>query len=155
MKKYVFTTVIKQHKNLNAAYVEFPYNVENEFGKKGQIKVVAKFDGHEYRGSLVKMKNLCHWIGITQEIRNIINKNPGDKVEVEIYQDSEPREIEIPDDLKKILSSDKNTEDFFNGLSFTHKKEYVRWITEAKKTETRNGRLAKTVQMLKDKIKHP
>jgi uncharacterized protein YdeI (YjbR/CyaY-like superfamily) len=43
----------------------------------------------------------------------------------------------------------------FDALSFTHRKEYVRWIEEAKRDETRERRLAKAVDMLRDGVKTP
>jgi uncharacterized protein YdeI (YjbR/CyaY-like superfamily) len=63
------------------------------------------------------------------------------------------RELHIPADLRRRL--DKSTLSFFNSLSYTHRKEYVRWIESAKKPETRTVRLQKTIQMLKQKTKHP
>jgi hypothetical protein len=63
------------------------------------------------------------------------------------------QELHIPADLRVRL--DKSTLSFFNSLSYTHRKEYIRWIESAKKPETRTVRLQKTIQMLKQKNKHP
>jgi hypothetical protein len=65
------------------------------------------------------------------------------------------RTIDTPADLEKQLSRSKRTAAYFSSLSYTHRKEYIRWIGEAKKEETRSARIAKTVEMLKSKIKHP
>ncbi len=56
-----------------------------EFGK-GRVKVHATFDGAEYDGSLVKMKTPCHIIGIRQDIRKQIGKQPGDTIKVTIKE---------------------------------------------------------------------
>jgi hypothetical protein len=80
-KIYEFTAQIKKVPGIDGAYIEFPYNVRNEFGK-GRVKVSAMFDGVPYDGSLVKMKTPCHIIGIRKEIREQIGKQPGDKVKV-------------------------------------------------------------------------
>jgi hypothetical protein len=96
-----------------------------------------------------------HWIGITQEIRRKIGKNPGDTVHVVIREDLAPRVVEIPHDLKILLDKNLEVKDFFHRLSFSHQKEYVKWITGAKKPETRSRRLDKTIQMLKKKMKRP
>lgn len=155
MRIYTFEAPIRKHPSLNAAFVEFPYDAEKEFGKKGQVKVIATFDGLEYRGSLVKMEYDCHWIGLTQEIRKKINKNPGDKVLVTIQADVEARTVEMPEDLRLLLEQNSEALLNYNKLSFTHKKEYVRWITEAKKAETRQNRLNKTVALLLKGTKTP
>ena len=63
MKLYEFDAIIKKTDFIDATFVEFPYDVENEFGTKGQVKVKAFFDNYEYRGSLVKMGHQCHIIG--------------------------------------------------------------------------------------------
>jgi len=43
----------------------------------------------------------------------------------------------------------------FTKLSYTHRKEYCRWITEAKKQETRLKRLEKAMEMLKKGVRTP
>lgn len=70
---------------MDAAYIEFPYDVKEEFGK-GTVKVTAFFDGFEYNGILVKMKTPCHIIGIRKDIRKAINKQSGDTIEVIIKE---------------------------------------------------------------------
>ena len=60
MKTYEYDTVLIKHPTLNSAFIEFPYDVEAEFGTKGQVKVLAAIDGHEYRGSLAKMGHPHH-----------------------------------------------------------------------------------------------
>lgn len=154
-KIYEFDAEIKRHDKSDAAFVEFPYDVEKEFGKKGQVKVCATFDGYLYIGSLVKMGHHYHMIGITKEVRHNIGKTHGDIVHVTIKEDNLPRKVEIPEDLENLLNAHSEANAIFNKLSFTHKKEYVRWIIESKKQETREKRLQKTIAMLKENIKHP
>jgi uncharacterized protein YdeI (YjbR/CyaY-like superfamily) len=62
--------------------------------------------------------------------------------------------LDIPADLTRVLAKEKLNE-FFGSLSYTHQKEYVRWIESAKENETRKTRILKTVEMLGRKIKHP
>lgn len=153
MKKYEFDAVIQSHGEIDAAYIDFPYDVETEFGTKGQVKVIATFDGTEYRGSLVKMGHHCHLLGITKKIRAQINKQQGEAVHVVLYKDEKERVVVVPDDLQQLLDTDKNLSHLFNKLSYTHRKEYVNWINEAKKEETRKKRLEKTIQMIESKGK--
>jgi hypothetical protein len=155
MKTYEFEAVIQKHPELDAAFVEFPYDVEKEFGTKGQVKVVATFDGYEYRGSLAKMGHPCHRLGLTKQVRAAIGKNPGDTVHIVLKKDEEPRVVEIPDDFGRLLDQHPTVRKYFEGLSYTHRKEYIRWITEAKKQETRDNRLQKAIEMLREQVKHP
>ncbi len=155
MKIYQFEAKMLSDDTHDWGYIEFPYDVQQEFGVKGQVKVLATFDGYEYRGSLVKMGRQCHFIGITQPIRSIIGKNPGDMVLVTIQQDVAPRMVEVPEDFQKLLLGNHDARAFFDTLSFSNRKEYVQWITSAKKTETREKRLTESIVKLKGKVKHP
>lgn len=65
------------------------------------IKKQEHLDGYEYRGSLAKMKYSCHFLGITQNIRKIINKQPGDTVHVTLVKDDTPRVVEMPQDFNE------------------------------------------------------
>ena len=73
----------------------------------------------------------------------------GDEVDASIELDAAPREVDVPDDLERALAADATARRFFDGLSFTHRKEWVRWITEAKKADTRAARLERTVEALR------
>ncbi len=146
--KQEFSAVIQQAGNINGAYVEPPFDVEQVFGAK-RVKVLATFDGVEYRGSLVRMGG-CYMLGMTQEIRKKIGKDFGDSVLVTVEKDEEERVIEVPEDFQSLLSADSNAQDTYDKLSFTAKKEYVTWITEAKKAETRQERIKKAVERLSE-----
>ncbi|MGB3863085.1 MAG: YdeI/OmpD-associated family protein [Candidatus Aminicenantaceae bacterium] len=155
LKVYEFDGQLKKHENLNATFIEFPYDVEKEFGTRGQVKILVRFDGVEYRGSLAKMGHHCHRVVVTQAIRKKISKQPGDMVHVALQMDDQPWEADIPAEFKEVLSADLNIAAFFDTLSYTHQKEYARWIAEAKKEETRQRRLNEAVEMLRNKMKHP
>jgi hypothetical protein len=153
MKEYEFDAVLIRREGMNATFIEFPYDVEKEFGTKGRVKVHAKFDGVEYRGSLVKMGHYCHILGVTQKIRKEINKNPGDTVHVILKEDTKPRIVEVPEDFAELLKKHPEAEKLFDAMSYTHRKEYVSGIEGAKREETRKRRLQKSIDMILDKRK--
>ncbi|MDE6606995.1 MAG: DUF1905 domain-containing protein [Lachnospiraceae bacterium] len=76
-----FEAVIIQNGDMDAAYVEVPFDIRKLFGK-GRLLVHATFDGVPYSGQVVKMGTPCYIIGITKQIRKQINKSFGDVVEV-------------------------------------------------------------------------
>lgn len=149
--KQEFKAVIQQHGGINGAYIEPPFDVKEEFGSK-RVKVIATFDGVEYRGSLVSMGG-CYLLGMTQEIRKKIGKSFGDTVDVTIEKDEEERIIDTPDDLKEALLQRTEALAAFEKLSYTRKKEYVTKIIEAKKSETRQTRIQKTIEELIKSVK--
>lgn len=141
-----FTAIIKQHESMNAAYIEPPFDIKEVFGAK-RVKVKATFDGIEYRGSIVNMGG-CYMLGMTQEIRKKIGKDFGDSVDVTVEKDEEERTVEIPEDFQELLNSNQEAYHSFHKLSYTKKKEFVTWITDAKKPETRQKRLEVSLEKL-------
>jgi uncharacterized protein YdeI (YjbR/CyaY-like superfamily) len=96
-----------------------------------------------------------HVILVRKDIRAAIGKNVGDTVRVEIERDTEERVVDIPEPLAKALAKNKKASDFFDSLSYTNRKEYARWISEAKKEETRTKRLEATIEKLLTGKKNP
>jgi bifunctional DNA-binding transcriptional regulator/antitoxin component of YhaV-PrlF toxin-antitoxin module len=94
------------------------------------------------------------YLGFNREIRDAAGIGNGDEVEIELERDDAPREVEVPTVFANALEQG-GVRDEFDALSFTHRKEYVRWIEEAKRDETRERRLAKAVEMLRDGVQTP
>ena len=90
-KIYTFSTTIYTDRESGGAYVIFPYDIRNEFGR-GRVKVHATFDGVPYDGSIVNMGvkdesgNICYVIGVLKSIRKQLGKTDGDTVEVQIHK---------------------------------------------------------------------
>ncbi|GAB4161629.1 MAG: hypothetical protein Fur003_4940 [Candidatus Dojkabacteria bacterium] len=132
-------------------FVECPFNVYDLFGVKGRVPIKATFDNKiDYIGSIVKMGTGSHVLIVLKQIREALGKGPGDNTDVELWLDSSERQVEIPNDVKEALQKDLQLFDYFKQLSFTHQKEYIQWIEEAKKSETRTNRIVKMIKMLKE-----
>jgi hypothetical protein len=152
--KISFTAPIIQHEGMNAGYVEFPLSVEEVFGTRGMVKVKVLFDGkEEYRGIMSNMGTGCHILILTQEVRRKLGKTFGDAVLVELEHDLEKREVVIPEDIQHLLTEYPEAQAFFEMLSYTHRKEYINWITSAKKEETRAKRMVEFIEKLLQKKK--
>ena len=80
-----FDAVIIKKPDMDAAYVEIPFDVKEVFGK-GRVLVHATIDGEPYDGQLVKMKTPCHIIGIRKDIRSKIGKQAGDTVHITLRE---------------------------------------------------------------------
>ena len=132
----------------------FPYDTGKEFATKGKVPVKATFDGVPYTGSLIKYGNPLHMLGILKAIREQTGKGPGDTIEVVVWKDEEVRTVEVPAPFEKLMKRE-GLLPVFKKLSYTHRKEYCRWITDAKKEETRSKRLEKAIEMLKKGVNSP
>lgn len=146
-QKYTFTATI-ENAGGGGAYITIPFDVEKTFGKK-RVKVRASINGEAYRGTLVRMGTPDHMLPVLKEIRQKIGKSFGDEVEVELEEDFETRQVELPEDVLQALRDNPEQQAFFNRLSYTHQKEYVQWINEAKRDETRRKRIVGMIEMLK------
>ena len=90
-KRYEYDAVLHEMDDSNGAYVIFPWNIREEFGK-GRVKVHAQFDGIPYDGSIVNMgvKNpdgsVCYIIGVLKAIRSKLKKHDGNTIHVVIEE---------------------------------------------------------------------
>ncbi len=150
-KKYTFSAAL-QKSSTGGALVRIPFDVEKEFGAK-RAKVKAYFDGELYRGWLVRYGTDYHILGVPREIRLRLGKEFGDEVTVSVEEDLEPHLVEVPPELAQAFKKAKAAEAFFKSLPYSHQREYVGYITEAKKAETRAKRVVQTIDKLKKKAK--
>lgn len=63
--------------------------------------------------------------------------------------------VEIPEDFAELLNNHPKAKELFDSMPYAHKKEYVNWIGEAKREETRKRRMKKSIDMILDKMKNP
>ena len=130
------------------AYVRVPFDVEEAYGQK-RVKIKALINGEPYRGTLVRMGTGGHILGILKEIRTKIGKTFGDEVEVILEEDVEPRVVQVPPDFQAALDGDPAAKMAFERMSYTHQKEYVQSVLEAKQANTRQKRIEKNLLLLK------
>lgn len=129
------------------AFVSIPFDVESVYRKK-RVKVVATFDGVAYRGSIVRMRGPDHILPILKAIRKEIGKDIGDTVKVTVREDTEPRVVVPPKDFASAMKGSPRAAAFFRDLSYTHQREYVKWIEDAKRPQTRASRIERSIGML-------
>ncbi len=155
-KIFEFDAVIQNggEKWPEASCVYFPYDVQESFGTKGQVKVNVTFDGVPYRGSLTNM-GFGHMVILRKDVKAKVGKSHGDTVSVTIQKDTEERIVEVPQELQDAFKTAPEAKAFYETLSYTNRKEYARWVSSAKRAETKERRLHKSIEMLNNGIKHP
>ena len=153
MKKYTFDAEIRAGRG-GGAYVVFPYDAEKEFGTSGKVPVNATIDGVPHKGALFRWGTPHHMLAVHKAIRDQVGKQPGDTVTIVVSRDDGPREVAVPPELAARMKK-AGVLAFFEGLSSTHRKEYSRWIADAKKDETRARRLDKAIELLKKGVRTP
>ena len=109
--------------------------------------MTATFDGVPYRGSIVRMDGGAV-LGVQKAIMAQAGVAVGDTLTVVVRNDDSPREVEVPDELARAFRKNRVAREAFDRLSFSHRREYVRHITEANRPETRAKRIERTIEML-------
>ena len=137
------------------AAIEVPPSVLSDLRPVGKRPtVVVTIRGMEVRTRIMVYSGRSY-IGLRQAQRAAIGLSPGDSVQVEIALDSSPRSVEVPDDLAAALSHDPEAQRVFDQLSFTNRKEYVEWVTSAKRPATREERITRAPELLKSGRRTP
>jgi hypothetical protein len=101
----------------------------------------------EVRGNVTRMRGEFLF-GLSRALREQAGLEIGDTVTFTLALDDAPREVEVPGDLARALRDDAAAQAAFDGLAFTHRKEFARWVAEAKRDETRERRVLQTLEML-------
>jgi hypothetical protein len=115
-------------------------------GKRPAVRVTV--GSHTYRTTIAPMGGRF-LVPLSADNRAAADVAAGDEVDVQIEADNNPRDVAVPADLADALPRNQQARDFFDTLAYTHRKEWVRWIEDAKKPETRATRLTATLDALR------
>ena len=143
-----FKATVQLH-GKTATGIAVPEEIVDALASGKRPNVVVTINGYSYRTTVAPMGGEF-LIPLSAEHRTASGAAAGAEVEVDLVPDEAPRTVELPDDLSAALANDSSAADFFDGLSFSHRKEWVRWIVEAKKPETRATRVQRTVESLRE-----
>jgi hypothetical protein len=141
MKKTFETTIVRDG---STCFIPVPFDPKPVFGKvRAPVKVTV--NGHTYRSTIAAMGDgPC--IPLRRSNREAAELEGGEVLEVTLEADTEPREIAPPSDLARALKAAPPAWDRWRELSYSHQREYVEAIEEAKKPETRTRRIAGAVR---------
>lgn len=117
------------------------------FGRKSRVPVVAAVNGYVWRSSLAPMGG-CHVLPVNGEVRKGAGVGGGDHVTLTLREDTEERTIDLPDDLARALEKAKLRAPF-DAMAFSHRKEWIRAVQDAKRPETRAKRIADCVAAMR------
>jgi hypothetical protein len=134
--------------------VVVPFDVPAVFGR-ARAPVRGSVGGAEIRSTIMKYGD-AYYLGLNREVRDAAGGiDTGDRVTVELELDDAPREVDVPPELRRALDAEPRLAAWYEGLSFTHRREYARWVAEAKRAETRERRADRAVAMLRQKLPTP
>jgi hypothetical protein len=141
-----FRAILETDDESTFTYVKVPFDAKAVFGK-GRPPVRVTLNGYEYRSTLAPYGGL-YYLPVNQAVRSGAKVKAGDRISVVLQADEAPRAVKPPADLARALKATPAAKARWEELSFTHRKEYVEAIEEAKKPETRSRRIAKAIEQL-------
>jgi hypothetical protein len=141
-------TAILELNGKTATGLEVPPSVVDALGGGKRPPVHVTIGGYAFRTTIAPMGGQ-YWIGVSAAHRAAAGIEAGQQLDIEVTLDDQPRDVATPDDLAAALAQDPQASACYDRLSYTHRKEWVRWIEEAKKPETRQARLEKTIASLR------
>jgi len=134
--------------NMEVAAMRPPFDVPAVFGTKARVPVRGTVNGYQFRSSLCNMGH-GYFMVVNKQMRAGAKCKAGDVVEVVLQRDREERVVEVPAEISKVITSDKTAEKTWDSLSYTHQKEWVRAIGDAKRDETKQARIKKMMEAMK------
>jgi len=131
----------------NNTGIEVPADVVAALGAGKRPPVVVNVNGYEYRSTVAPMGGK-YLLPFSADRRTESGIKGGDAIDVELTLDTAPRTVEIPEDLQAALDASPTAAVAWQKLSYTHRKEHVRSVLDAKKAETRTRRIAAVIATL-------
>lgn len=132
----------------NATGVEVPVEVVEAFGSGKRPPVIITINGHTWRSRVAAMRGQL-LLGISAANRAASGIAEGDEIEVELQLDLEPRVVTEPPDFAQALDDDPEARAAYDRLAYSHKRQHVRAIEDAKTSQTRQRRIAKAIAMIR------
>lgn len=145
-----FEATLEKSATMDATSIRIPFDVEKTFGAR-RVPVRVSINDAEYRTTIFRMKG-TYFVVVPKAFRAAAGVEAGETITVTMEKDTAERTVEIPPDLAAALANAGRAEAFAK-LSYTHRKEHVNAINDAKKAETRARRIEKTLEMLEEKRK--
>jgi len=134
--------------------IRLPFDAKSVLGR-ARAPVVVTVNSHPPFRTTTAAYGGVSWVGLRRDQRTQFQVGVGDLVRVTVARDDEPRAVAMPPELVQALADAPEATSAYEALSHTHRKEYARWVAEAKKADTRTIRAAKAVTMLQDGVRTP
>ena len=139
-----YTTLIVKDDQVNATGIPVPAEVIAALNSGKRPKVKVTLNDYVYRTTVAPYGDV-YMLPLSAEHRNAAGVQAGEQVDVTLELDTEPRVVEVPDDLAAALAAVPGARDAFDRLAYSHRKEHVRSVIEAKQPATRERRIAAVV----------
>ena len=136
-----------------ATFITLPFDVKAIFGR-ARCPVRVTINDHTWRTTTQVYGDDYH-IVVNADARTAASVDAGDSVRVQVKKDDTVRTTEVPPELAVRLRTDAEAKDAFEALAPSHRREYARWVGEAKLPQTRVRRAEVAMERLKTGVRRP
>jgi hypothetical protein len=127
-------------------FIEVPLDVPAVFGRvRAPVRVTV--NGHTYASTVMRYGDR-YYLPLSRANRSAAGVEAGDRVDVALASDDARRTVEVPADLTAALGAAPGARAAFDGAAVSHRREWVQWVTEAKRAETRERRIGRVVEQV-------
>jgi len=147
-------TVVIESRAGGGSGAALPFDPKMAFGR-ARAPVRVTVESHEPFRTTIAIYDGQAWIGFRKAQLAELGLSSGDQVDLLVELDDQPREVDVPAELAAALRTDLTAAAAFEGLSYSHRREYARWVAEAKRDSTKADRAAKSVERLRRGIRTP
>jgi hypothetical protein len=131
----------------DACFIRVPAEVLTALGQGKRVPVKVTINGYPYR-TTVAVYGGKYYLGVRREVREASGVAAGDQLMVLLEYDADVRTVDLPDPLRSALEADVAAAAAFERLPYTRKKEFVHWVTGAKREATQRRRMEQAMAML-------
>jgi len=131
-----------------ACFIRVAPQTLTALGKGKRLPVNVTINGYTYRTTIAVYGGKSY-LGVRREVREAAGVAAGDRLTVGLEYDAEPRTVDLPDALRSALEADAAAAAAFEKLSYTRKKEFIQWVTGAKRADTQSRRMEQAPGMLR------
>jgi len=140
-----FRAVVEGTETPSTAFVRVPQRIIGAFEGRTRVPVRVTINGVTWRTTIANM-GVGPCIGINAAIRKAAGIARGNRIALELERDTQKRTVDVPADFAKAMRAAQRRA--FDAMSYSHQKEWVMWIDDAKKPETRRRRIEKALEKL-------
>jgi len=151
---HTFTAVIESMNQGRGAAAALPFDPRATFGR-ARAPVRVTVGKHEPFRTTVAVYGGTGWIGLRKDQLAGFGVGVGDSITLRVELDEQPRQVEVPDELAASLEAHPDARRVYEELSFTHRREYARWVAGAVNAKTRARRAGRAVEMLREGVSTP
>jgi len=135
-------------KGASWSFLVLPANASARLPTRGMTTIEGSLEGHPFKATLEPDGRGSHWLKVGKAMREAAGAAIGDTIRLVVTPATEELEPRVPSDLRKALAASPAAKALWSDISLVARRDWIQWITSARKPETRQRRVSSTCSML-------